>query len=82
MGLGKKEGFVGKGIQILEVIINHNIAGNDFFGTTENYLLPGNKREVLVQPFILFLLMVTYLFDPHLHLHPSLLTIGLIGLFL
>ena len=54
MRLGKKEGFVGKGVKILEVIINHDIRTDDGLPAAKYHLLPLDEGEMLIKPGLLF----------------------------
>src|SRR5436190_17307212 len=54
MWLSKKISNSVEVIKVFEMVIDHNIGGDNCFGATKNHLLPFNKAEMFIQPFLFF----------------------------
>ena len=48
----KQIGHSDKIIEILQMVIDHDVRPNDILGSAKDDLLPGDKRKVFLQPFV------------------------------
>src|SRR5262245_40933640 len=54
MGLGEQKSAACKMVQVLEMVIDHDIGGDYCFDAAKNHLLPFDKGKMLVEPLLFF----------------------------
>jgi len=52
--LGEQQRAAFKVVQVLEMIVNHDVAPHNFLGTAKDDLVPGDEGEMFRQPRHLF----------------------------